>query len=139
MTPCRPERLPSVRFSAHVQSPKMSLPGLQLEAPVETGSTPTIHDIKENSEWRFEVAFGSKVEVKVGGNIQWYYPKIPALILCVCDCSFYLELPSCLGPNSLKSNLTLSMERKQRFSPGRGVVSRSPANAKSSISPRRPP
>lgn len=52
-------------FSA---SPKMSLPGLQLEAPVETGSTPTVHDIRENSEWRFEVAFGSKVEVKVGGN-----------------------------------------------------------------------
>lgn len=46
----------------------MSLPGLQLEAPVESGSTPTIHDIKENSEWRFEVAFGSKVEVKVGEN-----------------------------------------------------------------------
>lgn len=46
----------------------MSLPGLQLEAPIESGSTLTIHDIKENSEWRFEVAFGSKVEVKVRGN-----------------------------------------------------------------------
>lgn len=46
----------------------MSLPGLQLEAPVVSISEPTIHDIKENSEWRFEVPFGSKVEVKVGGN-----------------------------------------------------------------------
>lgn len=61
------------RFRAHVG--KMSLPGLQLEAPVEPGSTPTIHDIKENSEWRFEVAFGSKVEVKVGGRFRCYYPK----------------------------------------------------------------
>lgn len=65
-----PFRQVAVRtFSAPMPGrPKMSLPGLQLEAPVETGSTPTIHDIKENSEWRFEVAFGSKVEVKVGGN-----------------------------------------------------------------------
>ena len=49
----------------------MSLPGLQLEAPVQSISEPTIHDIKENSEWRFEVPFGSKVEVKVGGNSYW--------------------------------------------------------------------
>lgn len=60
-----PTQMAVQTFSA---PPKMSLPGLQLEAPVETGSTPTIHDIKENSEWRFEVAFGSKIEVKVSGN-----------------------------------------------------------------------
>ena len=44
----------------------MSLPGLQLEAPVVSVSTPTVYDIKENSEWRFEVPFDAKVEVKVG-------------------------------------------------------------------------
>lgn len=61
-----PTQMAVQTFSAPL---KMSLPGLQLEAPIETGSTPTVHEIKENSEWRFEVAFGSKVEVKVGGNL----------------------------------------------------------------------
>lgn len=44
----------------------MSLPGLQLNAPtVPVSSGPIFHDIKENTEWRFEVAFGAKIEVKV--------------------------------------------------------------------------
>lgn len=46
----------------------MSLPGLQLDAPVEPVSAPTFHNIKEKSEWRFEVAFGVRIEVKVGGT-----------------------------------------------------------------------
>ncbi|KAI9842178.1 MAG: Cleavage polyadenylation factor subunit clp1 [Thelocarpon superellum] len=42
----------------------MSLPGLQLSAPaIET--TPSIHVLKSGAEWRFEVAFTNKVEVKV--------------------------------------------------------------------------
>lgn len=49
--------------SAH--TPKMSLPGLDLSAPVETVATPTVHELKEQTEWRFEVAFGTKVEVRV--------------------------------------------------------------------------
>lgn len=44
----------------------MSLPGLQLSTPVEIETATTIHELKEGSEWRFEVAFGSKIEVKVG-------------------------------------------------------------------------
>ncbi len=45
----------------------MSLPGLDLlSAPVEKPPTlPTVHELKEGSEWRFEVAFGTQVEVKV--------------------------------------------------------------------------
>ena len=44
----------------------MSLPGLQISStPVEIEAAPTIHELKEGTEWRFEVAFGSKVEVKV--------------------------------------------------------------------------
>ncbi|KAL9045176.1 MAG: hypothetical protein Q9214_001746 [Letrouitia sp. 1 TL-2023] len=43
----------------------MSLPGLQLSAPVESVSIPVIHELREGSEWRFEVAFGSKVDVKL--------------------------------------------------------------------------
>ena len=44
---------------------KMSLPGLDLSAPVETVVSPTVHELKEQTEWRFEVAFGNTVEVRV--------------------------------------------------------------------------
>ena len=44
---------------------KMSLPGLDLAAPVETAAAPTVYELKEQTEWRFEVAFGTKVEVRV--------------------------------------------------------------------------
>lgn len=43
----------------------MSLPGLELSVPVETTRVPTIQELKEGTEWRFEVAFGTKVEVRV--------------------------------------------------------------------------
>lgn len=42
----------------------MSLPGLQVSVPTETVVAPTIQELKEGTEWRFEVAFGTKVEVK---------------------------------------------------------------------------
>ncbi|KAI9827179.1 MAG: Cleavage polyadenylation factor subunit clp1 [Thelocarpon impressellum] len=42
----------------------MSLPGLQLSAPTEVAA-PTVHELQRGSEWRFEVAFGSSVEVKI--------------------------------------------------------------------------
>ncbi|KAI9880611.1 MAG: Cleavage polyadenylation factor subunit clp1 [Pleopsidium flavum] len=42
----------------------MSLPGLQLTAPVEVAA-PAVHELQKASEWRFEVAFGSNVEVKL--------------------------------------------------------------------------
>ena len=45
--------------------PNMSLPGLDLSAPVESVVNPTIYELKEQTEWRFEVAFQSKVEVRV--------------------------------------------------------------------------
>lgn len=45
---------------------KMSLPGLGLAAPQEvTAQLSTIHELAEGTEWRFEVAFGSIIEVKV--------------------------------------------------------------------------
>ena len=44
---------------------KMSLPGLDLSAPVEPVVNPTVYELKEQTEWRFEVAFLSKVEVRV--------------------------------------------------------------------------
>ena len=43
----------------------MSLPGLELSTPVEAVVTPTVHELNEQTEWRFEVAFGTKLEVRV--------------------------------------------------------------------------
>ena len=52
-------------FPGHANMSEMSLPGLELSAPVETVVTPTVHELKEQTEWRFEVAFGTKIEVRV--------------------------------------------------------------------------
>ncbi|SLM39460.1 pre-mrna cleavage complex ii protein clp1 [Lasallia pustulata] len=43
----------------------MSLPGLQLSAPPEPVVASAIHELNQNTEWRFETAFGSHVEVKL--------------------------------------------------------------------------
>ena len=44
----------------------MSLPGLGLSVVPEAQSCPlVVHELKEGAEWRFEVAFGTNVEVKV--------------------------------------------------------------------------
>ena len=53
----------------------MSLPGLDLSAPIETATPPTIHELKKQTEWRFEVAFGSRVELRV------WSPSSSALLL----------------------------------------------------------
>ena len=54
-----------VTIPGHAKTSKMSLPGLDLSAPIETVATPTVHELKEQTEWRFEVTFGTKVEVRV--------------------------------------------------------------------------
>lgn len=54
-----------VTLPGHAYTSNMSLPGLDLSAPVKTFATPTVHELKEQTEWRFEVAFGTKVEVRV--------------------------------------------------------------------------
>ena len=46
----------------------MALPGLNLDVltvPLEEEKTAVIHELNANTEWRFEVAFDSKIEVKV--------------------------------------------------------------------------
>ena len=51
----------------HDQRLKMALPGLGLAVPLEPESQPsTIYEIEERMEWRFEIAFGLELEVKVG-------------------------------------------------------------------------
>ena len=54
-----------VTLPGHAKPSKMSLPGLDLPAPVETVAAPIVHELKEQTEWRFEVAFDTKVEVRV--------------------------------------------------------------------------
>lgn len=61
----RAAKAPGVTLPGHANTSNMSLPGLELSAPVETHVTPTVHELKEQTEWRFEVAFGTKVEVRV--------------------------------------------------------------------------
>ncbi|KAL8657342.1 MAG: hypothetical protein Q9226_002016 [Calogaya cf. arnoldii] len=51
----------------------MSLPGLQLAASDEPVVSTVVHQLPEGSEWRFEVAFGSTVEIKlVWGNAELF-------------------------------------------------------------------
>lgn len=46
-------------------SSKMSLPGLNVAAPVQEAVVSSVVELEETTEWRFEVAFGTKVDVKV--------------------------------------------------------------------------
>ncbi|KAL8940926.1 MAG: hypothetical protein Q9211_002045 [Gyalolechia sp. 1 TL-2023] len=56
-----------------IDSLTMSLPGLQLSAQVEPIVSTAVHDLPAGSEWRFEVAFGSKIEVKLlSGNAELF-------------------------------------------------------------------
>ncbi|CAF9928351.1 MAG: Cleavage polyadenylation factor subunit clp1 [Heterodermia speciosa] len=50
----------------------MALPGLGLAVPLEPESQPsTIYEIEERMEWRFEIAFGLELEVKLlSGNAE---------------------------------------------------------------------
>lgn len=66
-TPEKSRAAPAFVFNTafYGNTSKMSLPGLDLDAPDETVVTPTVHELKEQTEWRFEVAFGTKVEVRV--------------------------------------------------------------------------
>ena len=49
----------------------MALPGLGLAVSLEPESQPsTIHELEEGTEWRFEIAFGLEIEVKVGQDIS---------------------------------------------------------------------
>ncbi|KAI4251842.1 MAG: hypothetical protein L6R42_008215 [Xanthoria sp. 1 TBL-2021] len=51
----------------------MSLPGLQLSANDEPVVSAVVHRLSEGSEWRFEVAFGSTVEIKLlSGNAELF-------------------------------------------------------------------
>ena len=43
----------------------MALPGLQLNSIPAEEKTSVVHVLSENTEWRFEVAHGENVQVKV--------------------------------------------------------------------------
>ena len=57
------------------QRQAMSLPGLQLDSPSEPIVAASVfHDLGNNTEWRFEVAFGTNIEVKVC-LLCWSFPQ----------------------------------------------------------------
>ena len=83
----------------------MSLPGLQLSAPVETQVVPTVHDLTEGTEWRFEVAFGTRVEVRV--CVFSIEDRSHSAFLANASLySFSRAMRSYLAPNSRRNNLT---------------------------------
>lgn len=79
---------------SHVQDGVMSLPGLGLEEPEEIQKVETTqHELAKNSEWRFEVAAGKYVQVKVN-TVRSHLPtKLTSL-------RFSLVLRSSSVPNS---------------------------------------
>jgi polyribonucleotide 5'-hydroxyl-kinase len=56
----------------------MSLPGLGLAEPDEAPAveTTTEHTLTEGSEWRFEVAFGKNIIVKVRSTLFHSHPNL---------------------------------------------------------------
>lgn len=97
----------------------MSLPGLQLSGPVEPVVRTAVHDLPEGSEWRFEVAFGSKVEVKVclkHALLTWSANRNNLI------CSYSLETPSSSAQNLRRNRHTLSRVQKQPSLPGMAAV-----------------
>ncbi len=49
----------------------MSLPGLGLEEPEEVQTVDTAqHDLGKETEWRFEIAVGKYVQVKVSHRVE---------------------------------------------------------------------
>jgi hypothetical protein len=53
-------------LNSHIQNGAMSLPGLGLSEPEEVAQSEVIqHNLDKESEWRFEVAAGKYIQVKV--------------------------------------------------------------------------
>ena len=72
----------------------MSLPGLNVADPVYEAVATTVVELKDNAEWRFEVAFGTKVEVKA--RLKQFELHYPYLADMCSSLRFYPELLSSL-------------------------------------------
>lgn len=102
--------------SVRLWSDNMSLPGLlQHEKPAVPLSTPTIYDIKENSEWRFEVPFGSKIEVKVGGNSTGTIHKTSADPLSCTALAFVRDCRAVWDRTRSTANIYLQWHESSNF------------------------
>lgn len=123
-----------VTIPGQAKTSKMSLPGLDLSAPVETVVTPTVHELKEQTEWRFEVAFGTRIEVRV--NTRSFLSSCE--ILTKLRSSFQVLLRFS-APKSRSNRHTPLRALKRPSTPGMAVASRSSATAKSITSLKRPP
>jgi polyribonucleotide 5'-hydroxyl-kinase len=66
----------------------MSLPGLELTAPsIEAHNipaAPTQISLSKGSEWRFEIAFGNTVRVKVCGTVASGHVFLYSLVCSLC-------------------------------------------------------
>lgn len=62
----RAAKVIKVSLSGQATTSKMSLPGLDISVPTQSVVTPSVHELKEQTEWRFEVAYGTKIEFRVG-------------------------------------------------------------------------
>lgn len=114
----------------------MSLPGLQLDSPSEpTVAASAFHDLGSNTEWRFEVAFGTNIEVKVCSLCWGFPPKLCGSLIFAL--SLFQEMQNSLGLNSLKNNHTSSLEPRQRYIPGMAVELRLLVSARWSTWPKK--
>ena len=87
----------------------MALPGLQMNnVPVLEEKTAATTELQQNSEWRFEVAFGETVEVKVS--------QLPQCILYIdaVSCSLYLGQQNFSAQNWPSTRPTYSVAGKRR-------------------------
>lgn len=130
----------------------MSLPGLELTAPTIEAQNipiaPTQVSLPKGSEWRFEIAFGNTVRVKVCSTVvvgarlspralvflpsasqMFLKVEIQKFLVTVADHfrfsgplnSCLPALQSCLAPSLLPLKLIPSPEPKPRYTPGMGA------------------
>lgn len=119
----------------------MSLPGLQLSAPVEVIVAPSLQDLKAGTEWRFEVGFGTQVEVRVGTFSV--YPWIQSSFSCPIDAEYVSTYPErscyshCVAPTTTHVTLSGTLTVIRHNDTDNLLLSSSPV-AQSSSAPSSP-
>lgn len=117
----------------------MSLPGLHISTPVPDTLPTVIHELKECTEWRFEVDFDSDVEIKVFRALKsCCLVSSEGETFLIMDTSCSLAQQRFSAQNSPYSKFTDSKAPNLQSFPGTVVVSKPSGNVKSSMWPRRP-
>ena len=106
----------------------MALPGLHVAVtPINEEKAPTNVDLLKASEWRFEVAFGDKVVVKVS------LVAFPMRTYIKRNISYFLARQSSLELSLYRISRIRSQDTKVLFTLGMAAASKLLANAKSII------